>query len=72
MSPTSSCTAKLPSTISHLINRKASMLQDLRAAFDKRDEEMAQSYVDKPSIPYILSLVSQNCHSCISVMNTQQ
>ncbi|GLD54376.1 coiled-coil domain-containing protein 60 [Lates japonicus] len=41
-----SCPAKPPSTISHLINTKASMLQELRVAFDERAEDMAQSYID--------------------------
>ncbi|KAM7391171.1 hypothetical protein PAMP_021880 [Pampus punctatissimus] len=46
ISVATSCPAEPPLTISHLINRKASVLQDLRAAFEERAEEMAQNYVD--------------------------
>ncbi|KAK2838011.1 hypothetical protein Q5P01_015223 [Channa striata] len=38
-------TASQPKTISHLINSKASVLQELRAAFKERAEEVAESYI---------------------------
>nr|XP_046241510.1 coiled-coil domain-containing protein 60-like isoform X2 [Scatophagus argus] len=41
-----SCHLKHPLDISHLINSKATMLREMKAAFDKRVEEIAQSYVD--------------------------
>ncbi|XP_042344139.1 coiled-coil domain-containing protein 60-like [Plectropomus leopardus] len=40
-----SCPAKPPSDINHLISNKTSMLQELKAAFNKRAEEMSQSYI---------------------------
>ncbi|XP_034728649.1 LOW QUALITY PROTEIN: coiled-coil domain-containing protein 60-like [Etheostoma cragini] len=45
-SQTSSCPAKPPLAISYLINNKASMLRELKSAFDQRITEMSQSYVD--------------------------
>lgn len=42
----SSCPDKPPPTISHLINSKAFMLQELRSAFKERAEEMAENYVN--------------------------
>ncbi|XP_035852238.1 coiled-coil domain-containing protein 60 isoform X2 [Sander lucioperca] len=45
-SQTSSCPAKPPLVISHLINNKASMLRELKSAFDQRVNEISQSYVD--------------------------
>lgn len=41
-----SCPAEPSLAISHLINIKATMLLELKAAFAERVEEMAQSYVD--------------------------
>ncbi|XP_071753736.2 coiled-coil domain-containing protein 60-like [Centroberyx gerrardi] len=41
-----SCPAKPLSATSQLINSKASMLLQLRAAYEERAEEMAQSYAD--------------------------
>ncbi|KAG7236479.1 hypothetical protein INR49_000853 [Caranx melampygus] len=41
-----SCPAQPPSAISHVISSKASMLQELRAAFDQRAEETAQRYIE--------------------------
>ncbi|XP_073322563.1 coiled-coil domain-containing protein 60-like isoform X2 [Pagrus major] len=41
-----SCPAKPPPAISCLTNNRAATLRELKAAFDGRVEEMAQSYVD--------------------------
>ncbi|XP_049907812.1 coiled-coil domain-containing protein 60-like isoform X2 [Epinephelus moara] len=41
-----SCPAKPLLLISHLINNKTTMLQELKAAFDERVEEMSQSYIN--------------------------
>ncbi|XP_049907815.1 coiled-coil domain-containing protein 60-like isoform X3 [Epinephelus moara] len=46
ISQTSSCPAKPLLLISHLINNKTTMLQELKAAFDERVEEMSQSYIN--------------------------
>ncbi|KAL7391430.1 hypothetical protein ABVT39_009188 [Epinephelus coioides] len=46
ISQTSSCPAKPLLHISHLINNKTTMLQELKAAFDERVEEMSQSYIN--------------------------
>ncbi|XP_035513989.1 coiled-coil domain-containing protein 60-like isoform X2 [Morone saxatilis] len=43
---TMSCPAKPPLAISHLINNRATMLRDVKAVFDERVEELAQSYID--------------------------
>nr|XP_020479605.1 coiled-coil domain-containing protein 60 isoform X2 [Monopterus albus] len=40
-----SCPAEPPSTISHLNDSKVSMLQELRAAFEERAEEVAERYI---------------------------
>ncbi|XP_023272862.1 coiled-coil domain-containing protein 60 [Seriola lalandi dorsalis] len=41
-----SCPAKPPPAVSHVISSKTSMLRRLRAAFDEKAEETAQSYID--------------------------
>uniref|UniRef100_A0A8C4NSU0 Coiled-coil domain-containing protein 60 n=1 Tax=Dicentrarchus labrax TaxID=13489 RepID=A0A8C4NSU0_DICLA len=43
---TESCPAKPPLAISHLINNEATMLRDVKAVFDERVEELAQTYID--------------------------
>ncbi|KAI3371961.1 hypothetical protein L3Q82_006834 [Scortum barcoo] len=55
-----SCPSKPPLAISHLINNKATVLRELKAAFEERVEEMAQSYVDALKLNARLSTLLSN------------